>query len=150
MLPPASGPGAASREWARRCLPRVGQALPTASSVAKQHIMSSVAKQQIVSSAAKQHILSSVAKQHIMSSVAKQHIMSCVAKQHIMSSLVIVGPPIEAKSECMYSRELKRDSSWLDQRKVVREIIDEESGDDLAEGYSGNQPEPIWTRGIPM
>ena len=42
---------------------------------------------------------------------------------------------------------MERVSSWLDQRKVVREMVDEESGDDLVEGYSGNQPESCshWT-----
>ena len=38
---------------------------------------------------------------------------------------------------------MERDSSWLDQRKVVREMVDEDGSlsDDLVEGYSGNQPE---------
>ena len=41
----------------------------------------------------------------------------------------------------MHPPKMERDSSWLDQRKVVRETVDEESGGDHVEGYSGNQLE---------
>ena len=44
----------------------------------------------------------------------------------MITSSLAIGQPLEAKYECMDPPKMERDSSWLDQSKVVREMADED------------------------